>query len=245
MSTPLLPGGTGITYIHTYDTTAPDGLAGGSAHMHLACTEAYYITRGAGKVQALNPAGYSETELTPGKLVWFSPGTIHRLVNVDRRLEILVVMQNAGLPEAGDFVLVFPREILRDPGEYRRNAVLSSSGSVAAGSIESANRRRDLSIEGFSELKRAFESEGAGPLEEFYTVALELVREKLDDWRKTWQSGPVAAVDDTRAVLESLAGGSIETLLRGRIAELDCAGDKTLGMCGRLDTYRPEGVVIG
>ena len=57
--------------------------------------------------------------LEPGAFVWFTPGTIHRLVN-GGDLEILVLMQNAGLPEAGDMVITFPPDVLADAGGLRR-----------------------------------------------------------------------------------------------------------------------------
>ncbi len=62
------------------------------------------MTGGRGAVQTLTAAGFQETPLSPGALVWFTPGTIHRLVN-DGDLTLHVLMQNCGLPEAGDAVL--------------------------------------------------------------------------------------------------------------------------------------------
>ena len=72
---------------------------------------------GRGAVQTLSGEGYDEQALAPGVMLWFTPGTVHRLVN-DGELDILVVMQNAGLPEAGDAVLTFPPEILGDPDAH-------------------------------------------------------------------------------------------------------------------------------
>jgi hypothetical protein len=34
------PGAIGVTHLRVYDSLAPDGLAGGSPHMHFACSEA-------------------------------------------------------------------------------------------------------------------------------------------------------------------------------------------------------------
>jgi mannose-6-phosphate isomerase-like protein (cupin superfamily) len=117
---PFLPGAVGLTHLRVYDTVAPDGLHGGSPHVHFACTEAYYVMNGMGVVQTLSTAGYQELALEPGAVVWFSPGVIHRLINQDGQLEILVVMQNAGLPEAGDFVLTYRRRYYRiQPGTSR------------------------------------------------------------------------------------------------------------------------------
>src|SRR5919112_2657160 len=126
MDAPVLPGGIGITHLKVYDTPAPDGLPGGSAHVHFACTEAYLVVAGRGVVQTLGRNGYAELPLAPGGLVWFTPGLIHRLVNLDGQLEIVVPMQNAGLPEAGDFVLCFPFDILADPAAYAEAAALAA-----------------------------------------------------------------------------------------------------------------------
>src|ERR671933_2756540 len=142
--TAALPGAIGITHLKVYDTPAPDGLVGGSPHVHFACTEAYAVTGGRGAVQTLSAAGFDETALTPGELFWFTPGVIHRLINYDGQLEILVLMQNAGLPEAGDFALTFPVETLRDEQAYWREASLVSRGMVYATGVEAARHRRDL-----------------------------------------------------------------------------------------------------
>src|SRR2546429_3222296 len=92
--TPPLPGAVGVTHLKVYDTRAPDGLVGGSPHLHFACTEAYLVLAGHGAVQTLGAGGFKELPLDAGGLVWFTPGLIHRLINLDSQLEILVVMQN-------------------------------------------------------------------------------------------------------------------------------------------------------
>ena len=79
--TAALPGAIGVTHLKVYDTLTPDGLAGGSPHVHFACTEAYLVVAGRGAVQTLSAAGFDETPLTSGGLVWFTPGVIHRLIN--------------------------------------------------------------------------------------------------------------------------------------------------------------------
>ena len=79
--------------------------------MHFACSEAYLVIKGQGFVQTLSSAGFREIPLRAGSLVWFTPGLIHRLINLDAQLEIFAVMENAGLPEHGDSVLTFPPQI--------------------------------------------------------------------------------------------------------------------------------------
>src|ERR1700744_682558 len=75
------PGATGVTVLDVYHWPAPDGLPGGSAHVPLASTEGYVVLSGAGRLQTLGERGYAETPLRPGECLWFTPGTIHRLVN--------------------------------------------------------------------------------------------------------------------------------------------------------------------
>src|SRR4051812_34273267 len=103
----MFPGGVGVSDLRVYDWPTADGLCGGSPHIHLLCAEAYVVVEGSGSVQTMTWQGYAETPLTPGAVVTFTPGTIHRLVN-DGGLRIVVVMQNSGLPEAGDAVFTFP-----------------------------------------------------------------------------------------------------------------------------------------
>src|ERR1700754_253452 len=124
----LMPGGVGISRLCVYDTATPDGRPGGTPHLHLCCTEAYVVTAGRGAVQTLSGQGFAEHELHPGAVVWFTPGTVHRLIN-GGGLEIVVVMSNSGLPEAGDAVLTFPREVLADPDRYAAAAALPGGGA--------------------------------------------------------------------------------------------------------------------
>ena len=99
------------------------------------------VLRGAGRLQTLGSHGYQETPLRPGDCLWFTPGTVHRLVNDDGQLQILVVMQNAGLPEAGDCVLTFPPDVLADPARYQAAATLSPAPDGAAMDGRTARRR--------------------------------------------------------------------------------------------------------
>lgn len=88
-------------------------MRGGSPHLHLVCTEAYVVTGGRGAVQTLSPDGYRDIPLEPGSVAWFTPGTVHRMVQ-GGALRVTVLMQNGGLPEAGDAVFTFPPEVLAD-----------------------------------------------------------------------------------------------------------------------------------
>jgi mannose-6-phosphate isomerase-like protein (cupin superfamily) len=245
VTVPALPGAVGVTHLKVYDTQAPDGLVGGSPHLHFACTEAYMVLAGRGAVQTLGGGGFKEVLLEPGRLVWFTPGLIHRLINLDGQLEILVVMQNAGLPEAGDFVLTFPSEVLADQQAYLNMASLAPSGHVYTSSEEAARRRRDLAVEGFAVLRERFEGQGVAALEEFYRAAVKLVQPKLDAWGVVWEAGPLAVSRQTGAQLDALRHGRVEHLLEGAIYGLSSPGEqRRLGVCGTLGVYQPEGLLL-
>ncbi|MEV4766893.1 cupin domain-containing protein, partial [Micromonospora chokoriensis] len=167
-----LPGGIGVSRLRVYDTLAPDGLVGGTPHVHLCCTEGYVVTDGEGAVQTVTAAGFRETPLRPGAVVWFEPGTVHRLVN-GGGLTIVVLMQNSGLPEAGDAVLTFPPDVLADPAAYAAAAALPDGGAPGA-DVRAAYRRRDLAVTGFQALR----SGGPTALAAFHAAAVAL-REPL------------------------------------------------------------------
>jgi len=170
--TPQLPGAVGLTALRVYEWEAPDGLAGGSPHVHLCCTEGYVVVGGVGRVQTITAAGFAETPLRPGDVVWFTPGTIHRAVN-GGDLRLLAIMQNSGLPEAGDAVLTLPPEHLADPDAYARAVRITGPGGP---SPQRALARRDLALAGFARLRERAEAGDGAALEEFYAAAAALVR---------------------------------------------------------------------
>lgn len=233
---PLFPAGTGVSHLAVYDWSSPDGLRGGSAHVHLACTEGYIVVGGRGRLQTLGPDGYAETPLTPLTVAWFSPGVIHRLVN-EADLQIVVVMQNSGLPEAGDCVLTFPPDRLDDPATYRREMSLVDGERVHATSGEAAEHRKNLAVEGFLALRERFATQGPSALEEFYAAATALTRAQLPAWRETWETGPLAAANRTGEHLSAMDRGEHGHLHQGRLAVLEPPPERRYGMCGNLATY--------
>ncbi len=237
------PGAIGVSQLKVYDTPGPDGLVGGSPHVHLLCKEAYLVTAGRGAVQTLSRKGFREVPLEPGRLVWFTPGLIHRLINLDGRLEITVLMANTGMPEAGDFALVFPDEVLADAAAYRHAASLAAPEHVHASSPEAARRRRDLAVEGFVALRQAFEIDGQEALETFYNRAVRLVQPNLARWRSILESGPVAEVASTRAQLGDLERGHIGHLVDADVRLSKPLEPRKLGMCGTLELHLPEGSI--
>jgi len=233
---PGFPGGTAVSHLDVYDWPSPDGLRGGSAHVHLACTEGYVVVGGRGRVQTLGEGGYAEEELSRGKIVWFSPGVIHRLVN-DGDLEIVVVMQNGGLPEAGDCVLTFPPATLADEESYRGAASLAEPGTVYADSEHGARRRKNLAVQGFLDLREKFAADGPAALEPFYTAAARLVSAYLPAWHEQWRAGALAAALRTGEQIDALAHGDHRHLCAGRLRCAQPPAERSYGMCGRLETY--------
>jgi mannose-6-phosphate isomerase-like protein (cupin superfamily) len=208
------PGATALTGLRVYDWPTADGLAGGSAHIHLLSTDAYVVRSGAGRVETLSSNGFAVHDLAPGDVVWFTPGTVHRLVNLDH-LELLVVMANAGLPEAGDAVMTFPPEVLADPDAYARAASLARDDRIYAADADAARARRDLAITGYLQLRKAVQDDGP--------IAL--------------AAGPVAVTAAVSDRWTALAGRGPAALADATVSRIDAPVGEKLGMCGWLTTY--------
>jgi mannose-6-phosphate isomerase-like protein (cupin superfamily) len=251
---PPLPGGVGISRLRVYDWEGPDGLRGGSPHVHFACTEAYFVLSGTGGVQTLGPSGFTETPLRQGSLMWFSPGLVHRLIN-DGDLEIIVLMQVATLPEAGDCILSFPDDVLRDRDAYREAAGHVPGASVAAADDEAARRRRDLAVVGFNQLRDRMATEGTAALRRFHELAAHVARPLAPKWREAFDEGPAAAVRRTDELIAALEDGGVPPVDPVTLHELQPPDSEVRGVCGRLHTYphgrgvpvgaHPEGAPVG
>jgi hypothetical protein len=221
-----------------YDSAAPDGLRGGTPHVHSVCSEAYSVLAGRGAVQTLGSEGFREIPLEPGAFVWFTPGTIHRLVNTDGALEILVVMQNAGLPEAGDMVITFAPDVLDDPSAYAEAHSLPAGEQTTAGSGEAARHRRDAAVEGFLRLRAATLHEGCAALERFYTQVARLLAPRAPQWQRLHERGARAVAEETGRQLEALARGSAPHLAAANVHRLPPpATQRRMGCCGTLGVY--------
>jgi len=238
VSSTSFPGATGLTMLDVYDWVAPDGLRGGSAHVHLVSAEGYVVLAGRGRLQTLGAAGYAESELRPGDCLWFTPGIIHRLVN-EGGLRLMVVMQNAGLPEAGDAVLTFPAGIVADPAAYARAVVLPPAGADG-GLQDAARRRRDLAIEGYLALRDQVAEEGPAALDGFFAAAVRLVAGRVPQWRERWLRGAFGAAAATGSQLDKIARGDPAHLADGVLRRMvRPSGPRSYGMCGLLTRYDP------
>ncbi|MEV0235322.1 cupin domain-containing protein [Nonomuraea sp. NPDC050786] len=224
------PGGTSVSRLSVYSgSPCADGLEGGTPHLHTASTEAYVVVGGRGTLQTLDVNGLRETELGSGTTVWFTPGTIHRAVNRGD-LEVVVVMSNAGLPEAGDAVMTFPPEIVADPDRYRAAATLPDQGEE-----EAVRRRRELAVEGFLRLADAAAKGDLAPLHRFYDHAIALVRPKAAGWRAIWEATVAEQARRTAEILDALELGDGTHLRRSALMESP-AHDRW-GMCGHLRAH--------
>ncbi|MFC7304321.1 cupin [Streptomyces monticola] len=240
LPTPL-PGAVGLSHISAYEWEAADGVCGGSPHIHLVCTEAYVVTAGRGAVQTLTPDGFRETDLEAGSVAWFTPGTVHRMIQRGG-LRITVLMQNSGLPEAGDAVFTFPARVLEDPGRYAAAATLPAKEGPAAEAA--ARRRRDLAVEGYMELREALEKGDPQPLHAFHRAAARLVGPKVAQWQALWEAGALATARRTGAQLTALAAGDAGHLAGARVETAAPTRHGGYGMCGRREEYEIPGATV-
>ncbi|MGN7149966.1 cupin domain-containing protein [Arthrobacter sp. SAFR-179] len=233
------PGATGLSEISIYDWPGADGAAGGSPHLHTASTEAYVVLQGAGRLETLDSRGFTSTPLVPGVVLWFTPGTVHRAINDSGDLRVLVVMQNAGLPEHGDAVMTFPPEHLADAATYRRASHLEHKDADAGLAVgeEVARRRRDLALEGYWSLKQAVLASGPAGLADFHIAAARLVSDRTGTWADVLAAGAARQAEVTRQQLASLDRAESIYLGEARTTMGKRENRRIYGMCGRIQTW--------
>lgn len=227
-----MPGATLMTRLKVYDTPTPDGQIGGTPHLHLVCTEMYVVLSGSGAVELMNKDGFSRVELQQNESLLFSPGTIHRLINPNRDLEILVIMQNSGLPERGDNVVTFTEEWLATDSAY--------SEAMRISSVEDAYQRRNRGVEGFMELKSAFETSletGQNALRKFYDYALARTANRHQEWQDIVENGAVLATNESLAQIDHLKQQDASYLWNSDHAFIANHDAPTPGFCGHLNRY--------
>jgi len=230
------PGGTSVSRLSVYDWPTPDGVRGGSPHLHTVSAEGYVVLSGSGSLETLSAAGHEEHELTAGRVLWFSPGTVHRLVNTGGDLDIVVVMQNAGLPESGDAVFTFPPAVLADPERYRKAATLPATDDDAA-LADAARRRRDLAIEGYLPLREQIRNGDKSALTDLHNAAAALVRDRIGLWHEQWRQRPLAQAVTTGEQLNALGDGEASHLAEAAV-HIAPGPVPRYGMCGHLSTWQ-------
>ncbi len=203
----ILPSGIGLSHLRVYDEPGPDGLITGGAHFHGVCSEIYYVLAGTGHVELLSLNGYEKVELRPNKVVFFRPGVIHRLVNPNKNLEILLIMQNGGLPERGDFILTFHPEIMADTTRYM--------AAAKAANISEALTRRNKANEGFNDLRDTMQADpahGREKLRVFYDHARRILLPKVDGFEWVLKSGSLYEAKSSHDAIDFIRNNHMEYL---------------------------------
>ena len=221
--------GIGLTRLTVYDQRpAPDGKMSGSPHVHAVTDEGYYVMSGSGRVELHDLAnGFRSVELAPGRYVQFPPGVLHRLVNTDH-LVLLVVMGNAGLAERGDARIYFGRAVDEDPAEYARLAGLAKEKG-----LEGALDRRDAAIRAYMGLVGLWEKDREAydrELGRFVGVHMKAAAALRAGFSEAVEAGPVAWGERFRRRIADLPSAGIEP---APVLHLPPEGT-TLGMCGVL-----------
>jgi len=221
--------GIGLTHLTVYDQRpAPDGRMSGSPHVHAVTDEGYYVMSGSGRVELHDlENGFRSVELAPGRYVQFPPGVLHRLVNTDH-LVLLVVMGNAGLAERGDARIYFGRAVDEDPAEYARLAGLAKEKG-----LEGALDRRDAAIRAYLGLVELWEKDREAydrELERFVGVHRKAAAALRGGFSEAVEAGPVAWGERFRRRVAGLPSAGNEP---APILHLPPEGT-TLGMCGVL-----------
>ncbi|MFE1250699.1 cupin [Streptomyces sp. NPDC058766] len=161
-------------------------------------------------------------------------------------LRVTVLVQNGGLPEAGDAVFTFPPEVLADPERYAAAAALPpGTGPETAAP---ARRRRDLAVEGYLALREALVAGDTAPYREFQRPAARLVRDRVPARvparRELWRIGALADAERTGAQRDALAAGDPGHLAEATAHEAAPARLGGFGRCGRRDEYVLPGTTL-
>jgi len=223
-------GGIGLTHLTVYDQRpAPDGLNSGCPHVHAVTDEGYYVISGSGRVELHDARlGFRTVELLPGRYLQFPPGTLHRLVNVDR-LTILVVMGNAGLAERGDARIYFGRRVDDDPAEFARLV-----GLAKAEGLEGALKRRDAAVKAYAELMALLKNDQPAyqaELERFVSLHNAVAAGLRPAFLEAVDAGPSVWTERARGRLRALPSMDFPDV--APLFHLP-PGEPVLGMCGLL-----------
>ncbi|MDF5723546.1 MAG: cupin domain-containing protein [Rhizonema sp. PD37] len=233
-----LPGSTVSLRLKVYDTPCFDGQIGGTPHVHLLATEMYFVLAGEGAVEVIDKDGFSQVELFPHSTLVFSPGIIHRLINPNKDLEILVIEQN-GLPERGDSVVCFTNEWLESDKSFARAMKVSS--------LEEAYLRRTRGVEGFLEIKAAFSKSktlGKEALGKFYQLAVERTLPLHSTWKDLITNGALAEAQDVLSQLSALATNNTTHLFKSQKHLISSAPYSKLGCCGHLNRHFDDATLM-
>ena len=228
MSVSLI-GGLGLTLVRVYQQRpAPDGLLSGAPHIHAITDEAYYVVKGRGHVEMHDMKhGFRTVPLEVGTYVDFQPCILHRLVSADG-LEVLGLMGNAGLAEAGDARIYFGAAVDADPALYNDLGTLASRRG-----LDGALERRDLAVQAYLGLMALWRNDRAEyfmELGRFNGASLAAAAGKRTEFSGHIERGPLAAGGRTRERLDHLPTETSSLVTRLQTL----AETPVLGMCGEL-----------
>lgn len=240
-----MPGATLLTRLRVYDSKAPDGQMSGTPHFHLVCSELYFTLHGGGAVEIIDADGFQSIPLPKHSAFLFSPGTLHRLVNTTSDMEVLLVMENSGLPERGDTIATFSNDVLAND--------LSYHAAMQAASLQDAYRRRDEAVIGFLAVKEAFAKSkecGRAALETMYGHARARTAGRHKEWYEVVTHGSFDEAQSALLDIVKLQNGKTEQLFDAGHYFMPAVEKNTVGFCGTLNRYfdpatlLPEGVKI-
>lgn len=227
-----MPGSTLITRLKVYDTAAPDGQRGGTPHVHLLCSELYFVLSGQGEVEIIDSKGFARIELRQNDAFLFSPGTIHRLINPHGDLHLLITMQNSGLPERGDNVVTFDESIMGDEDRF--------TDAMRVTTFDDVMRRRDAGVYGFLALKAAFEQDveqGRAALSQFYRHAVARADKHYPEWAVVITGGAMQDSTQSFARAADLMTGGGDHLYQAAHVLMPGGGVEKFGFCGIITRY--------
>jgi hypothetical protein len=200
---------------------------------------------GAGAVEIIDAQGFKSIPLTKHSAFLFSPGTLHRLVNTSGDMEVLLVMENSGLPERGDTIATFSNEVLANDLAYH--------SAMQAASLQDAYRRRDAAVNGFLAVKDAFGvslEAGRAALETMYGHARARTAARHKEWYDVVTHGSFDEAQTALLDIVKLQNGKTEQLFDAQHFFIPPVDTNTVGFCGSLNRYfdpmtlLPEGVKI-
>lgn len=226
-----LPGSSVSVRVKVYDTPSFDGKISGTPHVHLLCTEMYFVLAGSGTVEIIDKDGFSQIELLPYSTLIFQPGTIHRLINPNKNLELLVIEQN-GLPEFGDNIVCFKDYWLQNEEFFVQ--------AMKVDSVDNALKRRDRGVEGFLEIQSAFASSqqlGQKKLKKFYELATERTSHLHHKWENLIANGALTEARNSIQQLNNLTNNDISHLLETKQHLVHADKYTQQGCCGYLNRY--------
>jgi mannose-6-phosphate isomerase-like protein (cupin superfamily) len=240
-----MPGNVFGLRVKVFDTPSLDGQISGTPHVHLVCRELYFVLNGYGFVEIIDQNGFAKLELKPNSILIFNPGTIHRLINPDRTLE-LFVLEQSGLPEFGDNIACFNPYWMESDERFTQIMKVEN--------LDQAYQRRNHAVEGFIQIKQAFQEsaeQGRIALEQFYLLAIDRSQSFHQKWQEVVKDGALSEAEETLDAINTISNRKLDNLFASKQLLINANDYTGLGCCGYLnryfnrEQYLPDGIVAG